>query len=49
MLQGASASTYGLHFHTRASAQCSHGRRNDLCPCGSGTKYKRCCGGPTVN
>jgi uncharacterized protein len=23
--------------------------RNDLCPCGSGKKYKRCCGGVTVN
>jgi len=22
--------------------------RNDLCPCGSGKKYKRCCGGMTV-
>lgn len=23
--------------------------RNDLCPCGSGKKYKKCCGGVTVN
>jgi uncharacterized protein len=23
--------------------------RNDLCPCGSGKKYKRCCGRATVN
>jgi uncharacterized protein len=23
--------------------------RNDLCPCGSGKKYKRCCGGMTIN
>lgn len=23
--------------------------RNDLCPCGSGRKYKRCCGGVTIN
>jgi uncharacterized protein len=23
--------------------------RNDPCPCGSGKKYKRCCGGATVN
>jgi uncharacterized protein len=22
--------------------------RNDPCPCGSGKKYKRCCGGATV-
>jgi uncharacterized protein len=23
--------------------------RNDQCPCGSGKKYKKCCGGATVN
>jgi len=23
--------------------------RNNLCPCGSGKKYKRCCGGASVN
>jgi uncharacterized protein len=23
--------------------------RNDPCPCGSGKKYKRCCGGATIN
>ncbi len=23
--------------------------RNDPCPCGSGKKYKRCCGGAMVN
>jgi uncharacterized protein len=23
--------------------------RNDPCPCGSGKKYKRCCGGQTIN
>jgi uncharacterized protein len=23
--------------------------RNDPCPCGSGKKYKRCCGSATVN
>jgi len=23
--------------------------RNDPCPCGSGKKYKKCCGGATVN
>ena len=22
---------------------------NDLCPCGSGKKYKKCCGGAAVN
>jgi uncharacterized protein len=24
-------------------------KRNDPCPCGSGKKYKKCCGGATVN
>ncbi|MGD0600092.1 MAG: SEC-C metal-binding domain-containing protein [Terriglobales bacterium] len=24
-------------------------RRNDPCLCGSGKKYKRCCGGAAVN
>jgi uncharacterized protein len=23
--------------------------KNDQCPCGSGKKYKRCCGGATIN
>ncbi|MGO9124867.1 MAG: SEC-C metal-binding domain-containing protein [Terriglobales bacterium] len=23
--------------------------RNEPCPCGSGKKYKRCCGGASVN
>jgi preprotein translocase subunit SecA len=23
--------------------------RNDPCPCGSGKKYKKCCGGASVN
>jgi uncharacterized protein len=23
--------------------------RNELCPCGSGKKYKKCCGGATVH
>ena len=26
-------------------AQSSKVGRNDLCPCGSGKKYKKCCGG----
>ena len=31
---------------TPASKTTRHGsRRNDPCPCGSGKKYKRCCGG----
>jgi uncharacterized protein len=39
-----------------ASAHKTEGRRNaskvgrnDPCPCGSGKKYKKCCGGATVN
>ncbi len=36
------------------AAGSSHGRfgrvgRNDQCPCGSGKKYKRCCGGVTIH
>ena len=39
------ASDYG------AESQRSPGKigRNEQCPCGSGKKYKRCCGGPTIN
>jgi len=39
------ASTYG------AEPQRSPGKigRNEPCPCGSGKKYKRCCGGLTIN
>src|SRR6185312_7844361 len=24
-------------------------KRNERCPCGSGRKYKKCCGSPTAN
>ena len=44
------------HRQVGASAHTSSPRRNspkvgrnDLCPCGSGKKFKRCCGGATVN
>ena len=44
------------HRQISASAHRSEPRRNapkvgrnDPCPCGSGKKYKRCCGGATVN
>jgi uncharacterized protein len=44
------------HRQTKAGIHASKPRsrtqkvgRNDLCPCGSGKKYKRCCGGTTVN
>ena len=39
------ASTYG------PEPQRSPGKigRNEPCPCGSGKKYKRCCGGLTIN
>jgi uncharacterized protein len=34
-----------------AEPQRSSGKigRNELCPCGSGRKYKRCCGGVTIH
>jgi len=44
------------HRRVSASARTSEPRRNvpkvgrnEPCPCGSGKKYKRCCGGATVN
>jgi uncharacterized protein len=44
------------HRHVSPSAHTSDLRRtvpkvgrNELCPCGSGKKYKKCCGGATVN
>ncbi len=32
----------------RAAAQEPGIGRNDPCPCGSGRKFKKCCGGPTA-
>lgn len=38
----------GADFPERGSRTSKVGR-NELCPCGSGKKYKKCCGGVTVN
>jgi uncharacterized protein len=47
---------FKAHRQGGASARTSEHRRstpkvgrNEPCPCGSGKKYKRCCGGATVN
>ena len=44
------------HRQVSSSAHTSEPRRNaskvgrnDACPCGSGKKHKKCCGGATVN
>ena len=37
------------HSRRNDGADVSKARRNDPCPCGSGKKYKRGCGGATVN
>jgi len=39
----------GTTFTPESRRNVSKVGRNDLCPCGSGKKYKRCCGGATVN
>lgn len=39
----------GPSFSPEPRRHASKVGRNDLCPCGSGKKYKRCCGGATVN
>jgi hypothetical protein len=39
----------GRAVSARATAQCSKVGRNDQCPGGSGKRFKRCCGGATVN
>jgi uncharacterized protein len=36
-------------FATERSRQTTKVGRNEPCPCGSGKKYKKCCGGATVN
>jgi uncharacterized protein len=39
-----------LNVHApEAQRNASEVERNDPCPCGSGKKYKRCCGGAAVN
>jgi uncharacterized protein len=39
----------GTTFTPESRRNVSKVGRNDLCPCGSAKKYKRCCGGATVN
>jgi uncharacterized protein len=39
----------GTGFTPEPRRRASKVGRNDPCPCGSGKKYKRCCGGPTIN
>jgi uncharacterized protein len=36
-------------FNSEPRSSASKVGRNDPCPCGSGKKYKKCCGGATVN
>jgi uncharacterized protein len=44
--RGASA---GIAFRREPKRNASKVGRNDLCLCGSGKKYKKCCGSETVN
>jgi uncharacterized protein len=39
----------GTAFAPESRRTTSKVGRNDPCPCGSGKKYKKCCGGATVN
>jgi uncharacterized protein len=39
----------GTSFRREPKRTASKVGRNDLCPCGSGKKYKKCCGGAMVN
>ncbi len=39
----------GTGFKSEPRRTVSKVGRNELCPCGSGKKYKKCCGGATVN
>jgi uncharacterized protein len=39
----------GAAFRREPTSNASKVGRNDLCPCGSGKKYRRCCGTATVN
>jgi uncharacterized protein len=41
--------THGAHAFAREPQRNGKVGRNEPCPCGSGTKYKKCCGGATVN
>jgi preprotein translocase subunit SecA len=53
---GSGLSVLQEHRQVSSSAHTSEPRRNapkvgrnDPCPCGSGKKYKKCCGGASVN
>jgi uncharacterized protein len=39
----------GTTFESEPRRSASKVGRNEPCPCGSGKKYKKCCGGATVN
>jgi uncharacterized protein len=39
----------GTAFKSKPRRTASKVGRNEACPCGSGKKYKKCCGGVTVN
>ncbi len=39
----------GTGFKSEPRSTASKVGRNEPCPCGSGKKYKKCCGGATVN
>jgi uncharacterized protein len=39
----------GAAFRRQPRRNASKVGRNDFCPCGSGKKYKKCCGGARVN
>jgi uncharacterized protein len=39
----------GSPFKSEPRSMASKVGRNEPCPCGSGKKYKKCCGGATVN
>jgi SEC-C motif len=48
---GGASLVEGVHPPVMASSKVSGGQkvgRNELCPCGSGKKYKKCCGSPIV-
>jgi uncharacterized protein len=39
----------GTAFRDESKRSAPKVGRNDMCPCGSGKKYKKCCGGAAVN
>ncbi|XCY67577.1 SEC-C metal-binding domain-containing protein [Streptococcus iniae] len=44
LAQNISAKTISQTEATDAGIDFSNVKRNDLCPCGSGKKFKNCCG-----